>query len=421
MPENRNFTIRHPYEGLVTNVSPESADVKNTVFHAVNVEGRIRRGTATFGSRDKYESASDDIYVAPTDPEFWAIGSAVIAIGDAAICATYTEPVTETPAIDTAEPDKYYRDRKILKHENLTFYSRVHDYDDFDFGATVEDASRATAVQVQESPKVSGTVTCVIPFNDRACWIFTARSVWLLVGDPVDPSNLQLKSYNVGTFSQGSADVTDVGEVYFLSREGLCSCGLEGRVQNVSEDTIPGAFAETDGVVAFDDLRQKVYAFTASFSCQMDLRTKAFFEIEVASLPVRRTRSDDGTLLFVDGDGVAMKFSKGEICETDWSVVFGPYAIAQNFRVGVVHELQGALSGGTCNMEVITGKSASACLTTAEAFLGSTGSFTASAIGFNRIKRPRSRGSWFCLVLQGTGLFEMERFTVMSTMTGRLR
>ncbi len=92
--------------------------------------------------------------------------------------------------------------------------------------------------KTDESPGVSGTVTCVIPFNDRACWIFTARSVWLLVGDPVDTNNLQLKSYDVGTFSQGSADVTDVGEVYFLSKEGLCSCGLEGRVQNVSEENL---------------------------------------------------------------------------------------------------------------------------------------------------------------------------------------
>jgi len=421
MPEDRNFTIRHPYDGLATKVSPESADVKNTLFHAVNVEGRIRRGTSTFGSRDKLEGASSNIYVEPTAPQFWAIGGSVIVINDSAIVATYTEAVDpeEPVVVDVEEPDLYYRDRKVKKSENLTFFSRVHDYDDYDIGATMEDASRANAIQVFESPEISGTVTCVIPFNDRACWIFTERSLWLLTGDPIN-ANLQLKSYDVGTFSQQSADVTDVGEVYFLSRDGLCSCGLEGRVNWVSEETIPDSFASTDGLVAFDDLRQKVYAFTASFSCQLDIRNKAFWELDVTPLPVQRTKSDDGEVILVSSDGTPMQFVRGEICETTWSVIFGPYSIAQNFRTAVLHEVQASLSGGTCNFEPITDRNPGACLTKAKAFLGSTGRYSATA-DFNHVRRPRLRGAWFCLVLQGTGQFEMERFTVMSTMTGRLR
>ena len=415
MPDDRNYRIRAPLAGMVTIESPESAEGHGTVFHAKNVSGRVQRGTYTFGSREKFGDATGNTYELPTVPPFWCIGGVVITIGGAGVCAS--DQYEPEAGYDTSKD--YYRGRRIKRYENLVLYSRIDNYDDFDLGAPVEDHARAVAIQTNESPGISGAVTAVVPYNDRNCWIFTTRGVWLLIGDPVN-MNLHMKSYNIGTFSQTSADVTDVGEVYFLSREGLCSCGLEGRVNKISEQVIPGSFSETDGLVAYDDLRDRVYVFTEDFSCQVDMRSKAFWEIEVAALPIGTVKSSNGELIFVDAGGAAKSFIKGEVCETDWSVIFGPYEMCANFRTAVLREVQSYLSEGSCGWEAITSWSAESCLAEAKAFLGHTGRFSATT-GKSYIKRPRDNGTHYCIVMQGNGAFGMESFRAMSTMTGRGR
>jgi hypothetical protein len=414
MPADRNITITTPKGGMITAVEPNTADKQNTVFHVVNMQSRKRRGFATFGSREGYVSASDSTSTASTEAQIWAIGSSVISIGTSAICAIYTEPISDpSTLVSTTEPDIYYREQKVKIQDTIVFFSRIGFPSDFDIGVTKEDASRAVAIPFPED------VVAVVPYNGRACWVLTKRTCWLITGNPVK-GRLQCKSHDVGTFSQQSADVTDVGEIYFLSRCGLCSCGIEGRVVPFSEESIPNSFGETDGLVGFDDLRQKVYALTASFSCQVDLRDKSIWEIEISELPVIRTKSDDGSLLFVSSSGEPMRFSKDATCETAWSVVFGPYQTSQNLRDGMVRELQAYVGLGMADIEVITSKSANVCLDDAIDFIGTAGSYTA-AEGFNHVVRPRKRGAFFCVVLQGTGDFGLDKIMVMSTMKGRQR
>lgn len=425
MPENRNFIINTPAGGTNLTADPSTADIRNCIFKSLNVIAGKKRGYSTFGNRDAF--GSDETQYMTTDTEYLTIGGDHITIGGNVLCFSRGKVVAVSgdedvvdDAISIAESDLYYRDRKLKIMDNYILFSRVHEYNDFDIGADIESTSRAVLIQPFESPQKSDKISCVIPYNDRCCWIFTTRSLWLLIGDPIN-GNMQPKSYDIGTWNQHSADVTDAGEVYFLSRDGLCSCGLEGKVTRVSTLSIPGKLLDSiNAMVAFDDLRGYVYARSGSELWCLEVESKAFWEFSVSSLPFRKYHSDTGELKFVCDDNAIRYFRKNIPSSETWSVVFGPYSIAQGFRTAVVHEIQSFLNAGSCNLEVITDKTANLCLAKAIDFIGHTGSYT-EGNGFNNVHRPRKRGAWFCVLLQGLGEFEMERITVMSKMKGRLR
>ena len=95
-----------------------------------------------------------------------------------------------------------YRDRMILAGaDNAIYMSRQSDYSDWDYGATFEDSARAFILQLSHAALVGPKPTALIPFEDKFLLAASARSLWVVRGDPVAGGQLDEISSHVGIVS----------------------------------------------------------------------------------------------------------------------------------------------------------------------------------------------------------------------------
>lgn len=139
--------------------------------------------------------------------------------------------VSQTASAGSAPPAAtigcVYRARCVVAVGNVLYFSRVGVHDDWNYGASSSDLSRAVSFVLSPAGMNSqkNNVTAVIPVNDRLLYIATAESIWVLSGDPCGGA-LTCISSNTGIvpavspyklFCYGDND-----RIYFLSHRGLC-------------------------------------------------------------------------------------------------------------------------------------------------------------------------------------------------------
>ena len=138
----------------------------------------------------------------------------------------------------------FYRDRVVIGFENIWYASRVGKYTDWDYGADMNDESRAVAGTVELAGRIGNDITAIIPHRDQMLIIATSNSLHVLQGDPAT-GTLQVIDENVGIIAPyGYAFNGDT--LAFLSNDGVYIGAAGSKPERFSEVRIPDELRNVD-------------------------------------------------------------------------------------------------------------------------------------------------------------------------------
>ena len=330
-----------------------------------------------------------------------------------------------------------YRDRMILASDHLWYASKQGDFEDWDFGATFEDSSRAVAGEVSFSGIIGEPIKALIPFRDQYLVFACENSLWLLKGDPAT-GTLQNLSGDVGIISPEAWAITPGGMLSFLSNDGVYVGGVNETPQRFSAERLPDNLRNVDPdtnniSMVYNAVDRGFHLFVAADnSWFFDIANKAVWKDTFATtnFPVATSQSEgNGIREVVMGcsDGYLRKFSSAAYTDDDTPfesvVVLGPFRMSHDdVADAMLAELHGILSdnSGTVRWNVFAANTAEECADKSESI------HNASASGIwsdnrNKVSRTRVRGQWFAISLRGYSMWSFEAIAVVARQLGRLR
>lgn len=136
-----------------------------------------------------------------------------------------------------------YRGRLVLAGDppHMFYASRQDDPLDFDYGADPEDAQKAFSGNTTDSGVVGSPIRALCPFADDFMVMGGREALWIMRGDPAAGGSIDNLSRSLGIVDQDAWSFGPSGELYFLSRNGLCvlAPGAQTEPRLISEDVIP--------------------------------------------------------------------------------------------------------------------------------------------------------------------------------------
>ncbi len=153
------------------------------------------------------------------------------------VVATLAESTGTVPTVCTF--GAVYRDRLCLAgRDNGIYMSRQGNYTDWDYGQHVNDQGRAIVFQLSLGADVGEYPTAMIPNRDGAMICATARSLWVLSGDPTT-GQLQRISEDVGIVGPKAWCRID-DQIAFLADDGLYMMQADGtNLRELSPEAVP--------------------------------------------------------------------------------------------------------------------------------------------------------------------------------------
>jgi len=340
-----------------------------------------------------------------------------------------------------------YRDRLCLAgKDNAVYMSRQGNYKDWDYGKDVGDNGRAIPFQLSLSSDVGPLTTAMIAHKDSTMLLASARTLWVLRGDPTT-GNLQRVSENVGILSSRSWTTVD-DTVYFLSNEGIYQVGADGSgLSPLSEGSVPVELRNvnpqtTTIFMEYEHDREAIHLYLENAKDGTDtywvfeIQSKAWwpmrFQVDHTPLAVCRHQ---GKLLLAGKDGyvryVGGSDDDGTAIESH--CVIGPMKLGSIDRGGIINMVHGMLAAGsgTVNWRVVIGATAEEAGDNAklaiEAFQAGNSYATyvkasdSWLAGRSLAQYPRVSSAWACIWLQSTAKWAMEGGTMQVKLSGRYR
>jgi hypothetical protein len=118
--------------------------------------------------------------------------------------------------------------------------SRNGNFQDWDYLVDTDDLTRAMSGENSECGVPGEAITAIAPFKDDTCILFGLTQTYVMAGDPAYGGFLDRSSGSLGCIGRTAWDYGPSGEVYFLSKNGLCIMDARGgQPVNLSENTIP--------------------------------------------------------------------------------------------------------------------------------------------------------------------------------------
>ena len=153
------------------------------------------------------------------------------------------EPVLATDGtVPTAQPlICVYRDRLFLSGADHVFYaSRTSDFTDWNLTAEMTDANRALAGQLEQAGMIGTVPKAMVPFRDKALAFACENDLWVLRGDPVTGTMVNV-SASIGIISPEAWAMTADGLMAFLSNDGVYvwSIGDSDKPTRFSDERVP--------------------------------------------------------------------------------------------------------------------------------------------------------------------------------------
>ena len=356
-----------------------------------------------------------------------------------------------------------YRSRLILAGSSGTsgfttqawYASRQGDFQDWNFGAHIEDAGKAVAGQLPVNPGSAGGITAIIPRDDRHLVFACANSLWILSGDPAD-GQISRVSDQVGIIAPNAWAITPGGLMAFLSNTGVFtwSIGSGEGPRPFSSERVPDELKDvaTAGNVitmAYDEKHRGFHLFITPKAADsigthwwLDIDNASFWPVRFADghqpMAVARYESTGAAeVVLACKDGYLRVFNAA--VATDDGTAFQSHVLLGPFRVSSgdttdasIDEIHGVLANnsGTVTWRVMTGSSAetvtdAAVVGIASVVAGSTltgvaasGSWTQNR---NKVERPRARGPWVVVWLSSTAQWSLDLVAITALQLGRLR
>lgn len=296
---------------------------------------------------------------------------------------------------------------------HVAFMSRQDDPTDYNYGAADTDLQRAVYLTNSESGKVGEIITALVPHSDDYLLMGCTRSLWRLRGDVTYGGQLDAVSRAVGIVSKGAWCEGPIGEVVFLSRDGLylLQPGGQSYPTSLSRERLPDELRNLDVslvtiTMAYDIAYRGVHIYLSradgapATHWWFDWELKSFWPVALqsdheafATAWYSSDNANDSAVLLGGRDGYVRRYS--DLAESDegteiasW-VKLGPIRLGgSDYIDGIITEMIGTLAedSGPVTWEVATADTHEGAL---DASARDTGTWAA---GLNRKNRPRARG-----------------------------
>jgi len=346
-----------------------------------------------------------------------------------------------------------YRDRIVLAGADHVWYaSRQGDPTDWDFGADMGDVGKAVAGQVGAAGQIGDVITAVIPVQDAALVLGSANGLWALRGDPATGQLEQVSGEN-GVIAPQAWAVSPDGLLAFLSNDGvyLWAAGSRQAPVRFSEERTPNELRNvvtTNTItMAYDAVGRGYHLFITPAAGDgehwwLDIEHKAMWPVvfqgdHQPTASARLKGSGLSEVILGGRDGYLRKSdtSSGtdDATAIESHLLIGPiHAASSDVTDAMVAELHGMLSvaTGTVTWRLIMGDSAEDV--TDRAVTGVNAALAGGAIsgvsasgtwgsGRNDVVRPRARGAWTVIWIEGGGRWAYEAVAIVSRLLGRIR
>ncbi len=321
------------------------------------------------------------------------------------------------------------------------FCSRQGDPLDWDFSQ--EDVQRAVLGTASEAGVPGEAVTALVAHSDDYMIIACRNELWRMRGDPAYGGSLSNLSRTIGIISQDAWCLGPVGELVFLSLDGVYVLppGASTDPKPLSRGKLPEEFGNLDPnqmtiLLEYDVKRQGVNVFLTSKSANtrkhwwIDWTGKGFWPITMdkdyeptATCSLQGIAIEDDGVILGGRDGYLRRFS--HLSETDCGTTYstymlvGPIGLASDMIEGSVVVMDGVLAIGSADVTwaLQPGSTFENCLSNSSQ---DTGTWSA---GVNDSEYPMCRGQAFALLVTGTSgrNWTFEQVTTVVKTAGRRR
>jgi len=393
-------------------------------------------------------SVPSSCFLVSRGQKVYAIATTAITVMDVSSGVIDTLEATSGTVPSDCTFGAVYRDRLFLAgDDNAIYCCRQGNFADWNFGADLEDAGRATIFQLADAAVIGGVATALVPHHDAYLLAASVDTLWVIRGDPTAGGKLRNVSPDVGI--KGARAWCKVGDqVVFLSNDGLYEVRANGEgLKLLSDERIPeelvGIAATTTINLAYHHDKKVVHIFLTPASGTgthwiFDLQTGGFWPDQYQSDHEPAAVCRFGDDLLIAGDDGYLRYIGGDDDDgTDIQshVLLGPLRLAPTTETSVLTEVEGSLAigSGSVTWRIVPGNSAEEAVedaktavglylagnvASAEAYAVATGTFTA---GRNRRTHPRIRSPWYCVWLQSTAKWAWEWMALRGIEAGRYR
>jgi len=320
-----------------------------------------------------------------------------------------------------------YRGRLLLAGTgNGVYCSRQGDMTDWDYGGHVSDSGRPTIVQLAEVGEIGPAATALIPYRDAHLLTASAGSLWSLHGDPA-----------TGTFRNLSRDIGCVGAgawsrmgdtIFFLSAEGLYSCGPEGGdLQPLSHEKTPDELrgSAATSLLAYHHDERGLYIFTpgGNYHWFYDLVHGGFWPMTTGIVPNQAAITEGGLVMAQNGVPIVT----GGVESFTSHVLIGPLRLSDPDRMGLVSKFRGTVAAGSGDVtwSIVPGNSAEQAVQDAILAIAGTSGLVAHTgtfhPGVSCSIYPRCRAGWIVLWLLATSAWAYESMFIETIDAGSWR
>lgn len=338
-----------------------------------------------------------------------------------------------------------YLDRIVLAGAEIAphvyYMSRVGDYLDWDYAQT--DSKRAMAGGTGDAGVPGEPITALAPSSDDYLIFGCRNQLWRMRGDPAYGGSFDALSYTIGIIGPKAWCLGPVGELIFLSMNGLYVLPPGGEKYPIplSPKVLPREFLNLDPNVTtvsleFDVQEQGVHIFLTPDSSNtrihwwFDWENKTFWPLSLATgheptatCTMQAVAIEESGVILGGRDGVLRRFTN--LAETDNGTSFstyvtiGPMALGADSREGTVSVIDAVMAenSGDVTWNLYPAQTFEA---TASASSSDTGTWIA---GLNASTRPCCRGQAFLLKITGSSgrQWGVERITAEIHSAGKRR
>lgn len=327
------------HEIVITSVNSGTA---TTGTYAITT---IASGSLTLATSASSGAASVEYYVRRRPKVYNWLGSPAKVSSLTPLDSDYPVPVGGEIVVR-------YRERLFWAGGELGiqwYMSRQGDPTDYNYGKTPGDVGRPVSGTVADAGVPGDVITAAIASGDDYLAVFCPTSCWRIAGDPADTGYIQAVHRTLGCIGARAVCNGESGEVYFMSREGLCRLDRYGNVERMSKERIPEVMRNIDTMLysvslVYDpgELRVHVYITDSTTNRSTrhwvyDVRTGSYWPVilpwdmqPVSAHWYNSMLTKDSGLLLGCRDGYVRRYDK--FCDTDDGdnltsfVVIGPVA-----------------------------------------------------------------------------------------------
>lgn len=334
-----------------------------------------------------------------------------------------------------------YRDRLCISgQDNAIYMSRQGNYADWDFGVDASDQGRALAFQLSLAADVGPPPEAIIPCLDNYLLCASARTLWVVQGDPTTGS-LRRVSEEIGIVGSKAWVKTDTS-IVFLSQDGLYSVNADGSdLKALTPDIVPDELRNINGVtttvsLGWDQERRAfhIYLRTAEGSDThwlYETTTQSFWPMRLQNNhSPRAVCRHRGELLLAGNDGYVRKVTgdNDDGAAIQSHVILGPFRLGVQGHYGRILNMHAMLANGSgrVNWRLVPGDTAEEAADNAKAAIEAfqAGTSYSSLIhpvvgnwteGRSIMVYPRVRAVWCCVWLQSTDKWAFEGLLIDTT------